>query len=265
MKAAGTIKPLANAKVWISKIWRQQPLAGVAASPDPPVPGVPPPLVWPAPIAAIWPPSYADFPTGGMLEVEDRAIDGAISAKTLLADAPAGSTQIRISDVTGLAPFNVLFVDADDAGRSEILEIVAIRRSGTDTDWAILTLNGALALMHPRGRAVKALKAPGAVTAVTLNYDAAEGDQVALLDTTGLPVGVHQARMVGGVPPVRSYHRMSQYVTQSDAQGFYRLPPLTRAGKVEISALDSGSPAAGSIEHIPDFTVADNQVDLIVT
>jgi hypothetical protein len=98
-----------------------------------------------------------------------------------------------------------------------------------------------------------------------LNYAVARGDQGVLFDTTGV-TGSHQVRLVdAGPPPVHSFHWVTVLTAVSDVQGFYRLPPLTRAGKIEISAKDLGSAASNAVEFVPDYDVPENHVDIVVS
>ncbi len=265
-RTGAVIAPLANATVRISKLWRQAPPAGATVPPEPPVPGGPVPVnPWPPPIAVIRPPCYADVSTAASVEFEDRPIDGAMSAKTLLDDVPAGAIQIRCSDAVNLNVNDVLAIDADDDGRREIFDVVALELAGTPADWATVTISQPLALSHAAGRMVRRLGAAAAGAPVALNYAALAGDGALLFDTTGI-TGSHQVRVVDPGPPIiHSYHRLDILATTSDADGFYRLPPLSRAGKVEVAAKDSGSAAHNEIELVPDYTVTFNPLDVLVS
>jgi hypothetical protein len=220
---------------------------------------------WDPPIAAIRPPCYADVTTAASVEFEDRPIDAAMSAKTLLDDVPVGATEIRLFDAVNLNVNDVLAIDADDDGRREIFDVVAIELSCTPADWATVTISQPLALSHVAGRMVRRLGAAAAGAPVALNYPAFAGDAALLFDTTGI-AGGHQVRVVDPGPPiVHSYHRLDILATTSDANGFYRLPPLSRAGKVEVAAKDSGSAAHNEIELVPDYTVTVNPLDVLVS
>ncbi|HEY4943552.1 MAG TPA: hypothetical protein VII56_19145 [Rhizomicrobium sp.] len=266
-KRTGTsIAPLANADISLSKLWRQAPAAGTMPPPEPPVrTAPPPPPPWPAPIGAIWPPLYVDMPDTAQLEVEDRPIDPAMPAKSLLDDTAAGATRVRLSDAIALAVGDVIMVDADDDGRCEIVEVAVISLSATPNDWAIATLSNPLALSHRHGRIVRRLQATIPAPMRQLNYAGAKGDTALLIDMTAI-AGTHQVRIVDSGPPVaRSYHRLSAMTAKSDAEGFFRLPPLSRAGKIEIFAKDSLSAASVAAELVPDYTVPETQIDLIVS
>jgi hypothetical protein len=258
--------PLAAAGVRVSKIWRQLPPAGTIVGPEPPVAGgVPPPPPWDPPIATLWPPSYANIPPSGSLEIEDRPIDGAMSAKALLDDVAAGSVELRLSDGVGLNVNDVIAVDADDEGRREIVEVTSISLAGTANDWSQVSISYPLALNHGRGRLIRRLQPTAPAIVRGLNYAVTPGDEGVLFDTTGI-AGSHQVRLVDAGPPaVRSFHRVTVLTAVSDAQGFYRLPPLTRAGKIEISAKDSGSAASNAVEFVPDYDVPENHVDIVVS
>jgi hypothetical protein len=269
LERTGTIVQAApNVDVWLSKLWRQAPPAGATVQPEPPVPGgVIPPPPWPVPIAAIRPPCYADMAVGLKVEIEDRAPDGATSAKVLLDAVPVGATAVRLSDAVGLNPNDVLAIDADDDGRREIFDVSKIVHAGGPGDWATILLGQPTAYLHARNAIVRRLGAPTAGGSVSLNYAAARGDRAILLDMTGISAS-HQIRLVNPGPPItHSYHRLALCVAKSDADGFYRLPPLSRAGKIEISASDSGSGAVTNppVELVPDYTLTDNPLDVVVS
>ncbi len=258
--------PLAGADVRVSKIWRRVPPAGTMVDPEPPIAGgVPPPPPWDPPLAALWPPSYAEIPPSGSLEIEDRPIDGVMSAKTLMDDVAAGGVELRMSDAVGLNVDDVISVDADDDGRREIVEVTSIFLAGTANDWARVSISHPLMLDHGRGRVVRRLQPVAPAIVRALNYAVTPDDEGVLFDTTGI-TGSHEVRLVdAGPPPVRSFHRVTVLAAVSDAQGFYRLPPLTRAGKIEISAKDSGSAASNAVEFVPDYDVPENHVDIVVS
>jgi hypothetical protein len=265
-RSGATLAPLANATVRVSKLWRQVPLAGSAAPPEPPMVGLPPPpSPWPAPIAPIFPPLYGDFAAGTLLEVEDRPVDAGMSAKTLLDDNAAGMMELRLSDAVGLAVGDVLAIDADDTGTREILDVAAIALSATAADWARVTFHNPLALAHRAGRIVRRLAPIAPAVTRILNYDGVAGDGALLFDTTAI-AGTHQVRVTDAGPPIRhSYHQLAILAAVTDADGFYRLPPLTRAGKIEIAAKDSGSAATGAVELVPDYSVSETQRDVTVS
>jgi hypothetical protein len=261
-----TQSPLANAQVFVSKLWRQLPPAGTVVDPDPPVAGAATPMTpWDPPIAALSPPAYADIPLTGTLVIEDRAVDAAVTAKALLDDVVAGAASMRLADAAGLVVGDVIAIDADDDGRREIHEVDTIAPSGGATDWARITIRQELALTHGRGRLVRRLKAPAVPTTIALNYGVAAGDAAVLFDASGI-TGTHQVCLVDPGPPVvHAFQRIDILTATSDADGFYRLPPISRAGKIEIFAQDSNTPANGQAELVPDYASSANRVDIVVS
>jgi len=261
-RSGANITTLANASVRLSKLWIEVPPAGSTVQPEPPTPGVFPPPPWDPPIGAVWPPIYADFPKGGSIEFEDRPVDGAMPPKTILDDAPPGTTQLRFSDAGGLGLGDVVAIDADDDGRREIVEVTNIALTGAATDWAHITINNPLQLLHRSNAIVRRLQSVAPSLTRALNYDAASGDDVLLFDTTAV-TGSHQVRLVDGTR--HAFHRVSIYSATSDAQGYYRLPPITRAGKIELTAKDSGSAAHVEAEIVPDYSLDPSRQDLTVS
>ena len=116
--------------------------------------------------------------------------------KTVLDDAPPGTTMLRFSDANGLAVNDVIAIDADDDGRREIVEVTKIALAGAATDWARITINNPLQLLHRNRRDRAPAQTVGASLTRALNYDGAGGRLGALLfDTTGV-TGSHQVRLV---------------------------------------------------------------------
>jgi len=261
-RSGANITTLANASVRLSKLWIEVPPAGSTVQPEPPTPGVFPPPPWDPPIGAVWPPAYADFPKGSAVEFEDRPVDSAMPPKTILDDAPPGTTQLRFSDASALAFGDVVAIDADDDGRREIVEVTNIALTGSAADWARITINNPLQLLHRSNAIVRRLQSVAPSLTRTLNYDAALGDGALLFDTTAV-TGSHQVRLVDGTR--HAFHRVSIYSATSDAQGYYRLPPVTRAGRIELAAKDSGSAAHVEVEIVPDYSLDPSRQDLTVS
>jgi hypothetical protein len=265
LRAGAATAPLAGARVRVSKLWRRIPPAGVVAPPDPPDPGAPAPAPpWDAPIAGLSPPAYVDL-AAGAIELEDRAVDAGVTAKALLDDVPAGARRLRLSSATGLGAADIVAVEADDDARREILEIRAIVPAGGPADWAQVTLTHPLAFTHGRGRLVRRLAPPAAVVSRALNYGVAGGDEAVLFDATGL-AGRRQVRLIDPGPPLaQSFHTIDVLAATSDADGFYRMPPIARAGKIEIFAQDAGSAAHAAVEVVLDYDQPEHRVDVTVS
>lgn len=268
-RTGSTFTPLANADVLISKVWRQAPVAGVVVNPEPPVAGGPiPGSPWPAPIASIHPPGYGAFASFTDVQVEDRGVNGVMAAKVLLDDVPPGATELRLSNGTnvGTGLGSVLAINADNADRRELVIVNQITAPGALTDWVRVRISQPLALLHRRGAIVRRLQSVAVdPTPPQLNYAAIRGDTTLLLNMNSI-VGAHQIRLVDPGPPIAgTFHTLAAYATKTDAQGFYRLPALSRAGKIELFAQDSTATLSASVEFVPDYEQPENQLDVIVT
>ena len=99
----------------------------------------------------------------------------------------------------------------------------------------LITLNHELMQSHRRDAVVKRTlpQPPGIPREFTV--DATTGDTCVFLDNlTGLATG-HEVQITG-VPGKDEYHRLATFSVLSDADGYYRLPPLSRVAQIEIHA-----------------------------
>ena len=258
-RVAGSLTPLPGATVSLAKLWRQSPAVGANDAPEPPVPGTTPPPPFPAPIAAIRPPLYVDMAGGAAVHIEDRPTDAGFADRWLAEDLAAGSASLLLNEVGSVLKDQLLAIDDDDSDRREILKVSADPSPAAGL--ARIKLDHPTQGAHRAGRIVRRLGAPGGGAGIPLNYDGAAGDPVLLLDTTGV-AGTHQIRIDD--PPVESYHWMTVYSAVTDADGFFRLPALTRAGRISLNAKDGGSSASADVEIVPDYRLPVNQLDFIV-
>jgi hypothetical protein len=190
-----------------------------------------------------------------------------MTAKALLDDVSPGTAELRLSNGvgvgTGLA--NVLAIDADDASRRELIVVTSIGTPGSASDWVRVRISPPLSLVHRRGAIVRRMQnVPASLSPAKLNYAATRGDNTVLFDMTGV-TGAHQIRLVDAGPPIaNTFHMLTVFAARTDSQGFYRLPPLARAGKIEVFAQDAGATVTGTVEFVPDYEQPENELDVIV-
>lgn len=263
---------LAGATVRISKVWQRIPPANAKVDPESPTPGMAPPVgPWPAdwapPLAHVAPPLYRDYPKGSTVTVENRSLDAAVPDKHLLQPAARDDAALRLSDRVGLAANDVIVIDAADPSRREILQVVQVSAAGTEDQPARVSLAYALRHAHREGVLVQKLSAPpGGGAFASLNAEALENDPCVLMDTRSIGPTQQVVIKDPDKPELSACHQLIAYTTQTDANGYYMLPPLSRAGKIEISAEHAGPPATrGSIEFIPDYSQAENRIDLLLS
>jgi hypothetical protein len=97
---------------------------------------------------------------------------------------------------------------------------------------------------------------------MAITSDAIEGDTtvfVSTLDVTGSAI----VEIAGGPHPAE-YRVASRYEAQTNSNGYYRLPPLSRIAQVAIEASDGGAHPAVTTERTPNYGVAENVLDLVL-
>ncbi len=262
---------LAGATVRISKLWRRIPAANSSMNPEPPIPGMmPPPGPWPAawtpPIAEISPPLYRNYPVTSNVTVENRPLDVAMPNKYLMQASVVHDDSVQVTDRINLLANHVIDIDAGDPSRREIVRVVQVIGASTADQAARVLLAHPLRFAHHAGALVQKLGAPIGGGAISqLNELALENDPCVLMDTRFITALQQVVIEEIGVPASRAYHQLVTYQTQTDSNGYYALPLLSRAGKIELSAHHAGLPiVSGSTEFIPDYTAAENRIDLLL-
>ena len=149
--------------------------------------------------------------------------------------AETGSRRLRLSDRIGLAAGMPLRIDAADAGRIEHIVIDTVDVTFSDDQAAGLTLAHPLAYTHLDGALCMASVPQPAGTGNDLTRDAILGDECAFLASlTDIGASATLEISDGVSPP--EYHQAQLYETLSDADGYFRLPPVARVAMVFIHA-----------------------------
>jgi len=253
--AAGAVTPAAGATITVTGVWRTLPSANVAVPPDPPN------------LVSLRPPLYAAR-VAATASLAACAVAAPGPLKTLLADAPRGADQLRLSDQLniGTAPgMNQITFDDGDPDTQEFATITAIAAASTPDQPATVTIAFPIAHRHRRGTVVRPVTlAPAAGNPV--GRDAATGDTTVFLNAlAGLPIGVTTVVEVGGGGVAQpEYHLLERYETTCDADGSFRLPPISRVAQLDIQADDGAHPPVNQIvapdyqdrEYVVAFTLA---------
>jgi len=179
--------------------------------------------------------------------------------KRLLVPASLGSRRLRLSDRIGLAAGMPLRIDAADPGHIEDIVIDALDVTFSDDQPAWLTLAHPLACTHIDGALCMASVPQAAGTGNDLARDAIAGDECAFLASlTAIAEGITVEVSDGVTPP--EYHQAQLYETLSDANGYFRLPPVARAAMVLIHAEHGALSPPGDFSFAPDYRLADNRI-----
>jgi hypothetical protein len=246
---AGMVQPAAGVNVRISGIWRTLPPANVILPADPPN------------LVALYQPVYASR-VQAVSKVRRRDLNAVLgNDKRLLESVPIGGGVLRITNRVGLAVGGILLVDGDRPDRREFLTIQAVTGGSTPDQIAEISLDFPTVISHRQNSLVQAAGSMGPLGPNNnLSQDAIPGDTTVLLSgLAGLATG-HQVRMSGG-GGVDEYHDYMEYTTQSDVNGYYRLPPVSRVAQVEMEAYD-GTHTIKSIVS-PDYQQSENLVDFV--
>jgi hypothetical protein len=245
----GAMVPIAAATVRVIGIWRNPPPAGIvvpAAAPD---------------FVHLDPALYADRDSGIGRLCRGELTPVAGSDKLLLDPRPAGSRTIGLSNATSLSVGGMLCIDADVRERAEYIMVHVVEGGSTSDQAAEATLEHPLQYLHREGAPVRmmTLQPPGPDN--TMTEKGIAGDETVFLNAmNGLGTAI-RVRIRGG-SGADEYHRVSLYTVTSNADGYYRLPPISRVAQVSIEAADGVHPPVRTVIS-PDYEQHDNVVDFV--
>ncbi len=245
-KTGGKSVPLVGASVAVTGIWQMPPPATATVPPAPPN------------TVSLKPALYFDraASTGQFQTIVFTPVSG--QDKTLLDAVMKGANAFRLSDAENLNVGDVVLIDPDDPDLAEYLPIVSIAGGSSSDQPAQVTFAYAPFQAHARGTLVRKV-IPGAVGPIKIfARDAWLGDACLFLNNvTGLvPV---QAVQISGGAAATEYHVALTFVAQTDGNGYYRLPPLSRVAQLEVNA----SQLTLMLDQIvqPDYSLSENVLD----
>lgn len=152
-------------------------------------------------------------------------------------------------------------IDANKSDVAEYIAISAIVGASTATQPATITLDYALAYPHRRNALVQKVNPQPLGAQKQVAQEALDGDTCVFLnDVTSLMTG-SQVRISGGPNP-DEYHHLSLFSVTSDADGYYRLPPLSRVAQLKIRA-EKALLSPVEMEFRPDYTLHENRLDFV--
>lgn len=228
--------PLAGAAIGIDAIWSHRP---------PPL-WLPPALAEAPNVMAATPGLYAARAIGTALR--ERTMLLAAATKRLLEPLVAGQTRLILSDGDGLVAGALLALDIDDGERIELITIAAIAPSVAADEPARITLAHPAAHLHRDGVrcTVAAPQPPGNLAA--LGREALPGDGTLFLAAAPNLGSGDWIEIDDGVQ-APEYQRVERYGAVSDADGYFRLPPIARVAIVRLlvqhAAVADGHPLVG--------------------
>lgn len=223
-RTATTFNPLANALVTLTGLWRTPPTliaSPPASSPD---------------LVAIDPPLYAARQSGGTANAVALTPD-LLHEKRVMQDVPAGSTTVVLSDRVALVGTNLLGIDETDPSLAEWVVVQSVAGATSPTLPAVATLAYPLARTHRAGARAHPTTIGAPTGSQTLSLSAQGGDVTLLL--AGMAGMVPAAVEIDDGVGANEYHRLSRYEATTDADGQWRLPPLSRVAQITLDGTDT--------------------------
>jgi hypothetical protein len=246
----GQSAAVAGASVTLTGIWLSPPPANVNVPPAAPS------------LVSLAPALYFDRAAGGG-QLTPVPLTPVLGDDKLTLDAvPVGAQAVRLSNSQNLLAGDILLLDPDDPDLAEYLAIQVIAAGSTADQPASVTFTYPPALPHVLGTVARKVTPGLAGPAKFFARDGWAGDAcVFLSDVAGLSP-TQQVLISGGAAP-DEYHAASMFVTTSDPDGYYRLPPLSRVVQLEIVA--SQGALTADVTFQPDYTLRENVLDLSVS
>jgi hypothetical protein len=243
--------PMTGATVTVTGIWRTPPPANVV------VPSVAPNVV------ALQPPLYSDRPalTQFILRSDLTPIVG--TEKTLVDDLEAGANPILLQDRQGLSVGDVLLIDGTDPDHTEFISIKAVPLTSPANQPTLITLEYPVIAPHRRNAVVQRVTPQPTGPPQQVTVDAIVGDTCVFLNGLAGLAGAHEV-LVNGLPDER--HKLMTFSVMSDADGYYRMPPLSRVAQMEIHAekIIGAQTFRATRTFRPDYREMENRLDLML-
>jgi hypothetical protein len=249
LAAGGTTTPVVGATVSVTGVWPTLPPANVVVPADA------------ANLVSLLPPTFFAHtaPTATLHRRDLTPVVG--EDKLLLSHAPAGSLTLAVSDRVNLGVGNVVALDESDPERTEFLVVQSVAGASTDTQPATATLAYATARAHYEGAVLRRVMPQMAAADNHLTRDCIAGDTCLFLDGTLGLGGASVVELTGGGGSAE-YHLVRRFTVTSDADGYYRLPPLARVAQAELLAQDGAHPDI-AVTVAPDYGGGVHRVDFV--
>ena len=243
--------PVDGANVSLSGIWRRVEDIDLSAPPQA------------ATLLAISPGVYAHRPQPGST-MQIVALAPVVEPdRTLLASASEGELELSVSHSAGLVPGSLVGIDRADADRVEHIEVEQIVGPSDPDSPAVLVLRFPVKHMHREGVLVQNVTVPAAGPPdANLSTAAAPGDATVFVNSVAA-FGASQTVRIAGGASVPEYANCRTYLAVSDADGHYRLPPMSRLAAVEVTAARAAPPPAlNGVEPVSlTYALFDNRHD----
>jgi hypothetical protein len=212
-------------------------------------------------IASATPGLYARRTAGTDILRQRTMVLAAGEEKQLTRSQGRGSADIHLSDRVNLNIGDVLAINPAHPNLVEYIPVIAIDTASASNRPATVTLAFGLANDQKETTTVVRAtpQAPGGDNA--LARDGTIGDQTIFL--TGL-IGLSGASVIeitGSGPD--EYQSAALYETTSDADGYFRMPPISRVAVMRIHAERADLPQPVDFNYSPEYDLSENRADIV--
>ncbi len=183
--------------------------------------------------------------------------------KVLLQAASAGQRTLKISNRINLNVGDLLAIQPDHNELAEYIVVTGIDAAATADQPASVTLNYPLYYSHLQGTTVVPASLQAQAVDNPFSRAGIPGDRTVFCNTlTGLTDG-SVAEIIGSGDP--EYHNLSIYQVLTDADGYFRLPPIARVAQLRLEADRADLQEPHILEfYSPDYDVAEQRLDIVV-
>lgn len=220
-----------GAEVRITGIWRRPP------SPSEVAPAQAVNLI------SISPPLYSSHKASETTVRPVELTEAALDEKYLVSPSMSQGSVLHISSISGLASGDLVVIDPNDPHKREIHQIASIEGAFDPLSPGKVVLKGVLSWAHTESSIVKKVSAAGSGSETSLSEDALAGDVTLLCSSLENLVGASVIEITTATNE-KELHWMRHYNVICDANGDYRLPPVSRAAQLIVEARQAGGSAA---------------------
>src|SRR5207253_6517108 len=174
-----------------------------------------------------------------------------------------GANLIRLSDRQALNTGDILLIDTGDAELAEFIAIKTVPVTSPPDQPTLITLDYPVIRTHRRNSLVQRVMPLPLGAQQQFTVDAIVSDTCVFLDGLAGLAGAHEVQ-VNGPPGPDEHHALMQFSVLSDANGYYRMPPLSRVAQLEIHAekITGGQTFQATTTFRPDYRQRENHLDL---
>lgn len=212
-------------------------------------------------LVCLTPGFYAEYAQGTSTLRRCEMVLDVGAEKTLVTPAPRGTSQIELSDRSGLGVGDILAIKPDHLDLAEFVRISQVDESLSENEPAIITLAYPLANDHFEGANAVRAELAGQGPANVLARNAIPGDRVAFLNTMAELDSAKTVELSGAGQT--EYHSMQRYKTQTNKGGFFRLPPISRVAQLRLEVVGLSVPDPDKWIVSPDYRYPENHFDLV--